>query len=109
MNTVKKSTFNLLFILRKSKLLKNGEAPIFLRITVQGQVADIMVKRSIPVYLWNQKRECSNGKHYKDQELNHYLETVKAKFYQIHRELMMDGKKITASGIHQPYRSQQLG
>jgi len=53
MNRVKKSTFSLLYILKKSKLLKNGEAPICLRITVQGQSAEVMVKRSIPIHLWN--------------------------------------------------------
>jgi site-specific recombinase XerD len=92
-----------LFILRKSKLLKNGEAPICLRITVQGQTAEVMVKRSIPVHLWNQAKECSNGKSYTDKELNHYLETVKAKFYQIHRELEIDGKKVTANAIRDCY------
>ena len=103
MNRVKKSTFNLLFILKKSKLLKNGEAPICLRITVQGQSAEVMVKRSIPVPLWNQAKECSNGKQYKDKELNHYLETVKARFYQIHREFEIDGKKVTANAVRDRY------
>jgi site-specific recombinase XerD len=103
MNSVKKSTFSLLYILKKSKLLKNGEAPICLRITVRGQSAEVMVKRSIPIHLWNQSRECSNGKHYKDKELNHYLETIKAKFYKIHRELEIDGKKITASVVRDRY------
>ena len=103
MNRVKKSTFNLLFILRKSKLLKNKEAPICLRITIQGQTAEVMVKRSISVHLWNQAKECSNGKHYKDKELNHYLETVKAKFYKIHRELEIDGKTVTANIVRDRY------
>ncbi|KAA6336367.1 hypothetical protein EZS27_015466 [termite gut metagenome] len=57
MNRVKKSTFSLLFIIKKSKLLKNGEAPVCLRITVQGQTAEVMVKRSIPAHLWNQAKE----------------------------------------------------
>ncbi|GAB6010011.1 site-specific integrase [Dysgonomonas reticulitermitis] len=103
MNRVKKSTFSLLYILKKSKLLKNGEAPICLRITVQGQSAEVMVKRSIPVHLWNQAKECSNGKSHTDRELNHYLETVKAKFYQIHRELEIDGKRVTANVIRDRY------
>jgi hypothetical protein len=103
MNKVKKSTFSLLFILKKSKLLKNGEAPICLRITVQGQTAEVMVKRSIPAHLWNQAKECSNGKSYMDKELNHYLETVKAKFYQIHRELEIDGKIVTANAVRDRY------
>jgi hypothetical protein len=38
MNRVKKSTFSMLYIIKKSKLLKNGEAPICLRITVRGRV-----------------------------------------------------------------------
>ena len=87
----------MLYILKKSKLLKNGEAPICLRITVQGQTAEVTVKRSIAVHLWNQSKECSNGKSYTDKELNHYLEAVKAKFYQIHRELEIDGKAVTAN------------
>jgi hypothetical protein len=56
MNKAKKSTFSVLYIIKKSKLLKNGEAPICMRVTVQGQVAEIMVKRSIPVRLWNQAK-----------------------------------------------------
>jgi hypothetical protein len=103
MNKARKSTFSVLYIIKKSKLLKNGEAPVCMRITVQGQVAEVMVKRSIPVHLWNQAKECSNGKNYIDRELNHYLETVKARVCQIHRELEIDGKRITANAIRDRY------
>ena len=30
-----------------------------MRITVNKRVAEVMIKRSIPVDLWNQKKECS--------------------------------------------------
>jgi hypothetical protein len=103
MNRVKKSIFSVLYIIKKSKLLKNGEAPICMRVTVQGQVAEIMVKRSIPLRLWNQTKECSTGKNYGDRELNHYLETVKARIFQIHRELEIDGKAVTANAIKDHY------
>ena len=56
MNRVKKSTFSLLYILKKTKLLKNGEAPICLRITVQGRTAEVMVKRSISAQVHNYAR-----------------------------------------------------
>jgi site-specific recombinase XerD len=103
MNKVKKSTFSVLFIIKKSKCLKNGEAPICMRITVQGQMAEVMVKRSISIRLWNQAKECSTGKNHWDRELNHYLETVKAKVYQIHRELEIDGRAVTANAIKDRY------
>ncbi|KAB5390690.1 site-specific integrase [Bacteroides fragilis] len=99
MGAVKRNTLSVLFIIKKSKLLKNGEAPICMRITVNKRVAEVMIKRSIPVDLWNQKKECSKRKDRAANELNHYINTVRAKILQIHRELEIDNKTITADII----------
>ena len=99
MGAVKRNTLSVLFIIKKSKLLKNGEAPICMRITVNKRVAEVMIKRSIPVDLWNQKKECSKGKDRVANELNHYINTVRAKILHIHRELEIDNKTITADII----------
>ena len=99
MGAVKRNTLSVLFIIKKAKLLKNGEAPICMRITVNKRVAEVMIKRSIPVDLWNQKKECSKGKDRVAIELNHYINTVRAKVLQIHRELEIDNKPITADII----------
>ena len=98
MGAVKRNTLSVLFI-KKAKLLKNGEAPICMRITVNKRVAEVMIKRSIPIDLWNQKKECSKGKDRVAAELNHYINTVRAKVLQIHRELEIDNKPITADII----------
>ena len=99
MGAVKRNTLSVLFIIKKAKLLKNGEAPICMRITVNKREAEVMIKRSIPVDLWNQKKECSKGKDRVATELNHYINTVRAKVLQIHRELEIDNKPITADII----------
>ena len=99
MGVVKRNTLSVLFIIKKAKLLKNGEAPICMRITVNKRVAEVMIKRSIPIDLWNQKKECSKGKDRVAAELNHYINTVRAKVLQIHRELEIDNKPITADII----------
>ena len=99
MGAVKRNTLSVLFIIKKAKLLKNGEAPICMRITVNKRVVEVMIKRSIPVDLWNQKKECSKGKDRVAIELNHYINTVRAKVLQIHRELEIDNKPITADTI----------
>ncbi len=39
----KKSTFNVNFLLRKHKMLKNGEVPICMRISVNCQAVDISI------------------------------------------------------------------
>ena len=36
MGAVKRNTLSVLFIIKKAKLLKNGEAPICMRITVRN-------------------------------------------------------------------------
>lgn len=45
---------DVLFFLKKSKLLKNGEASICMRITVDSERAEIMIKRSVLPGKWNQ-------------------------------------------------------
>ena len=103
MKTAKKSTFSLMFYIKKTKLLKNGEAPICLRITVNRQYAEIMIKRSILVNLWDQKKECSKGKAYSDRELNHYLDSIKARVYLLQRELETEGRQVTAKALRDRY------
>ena len=62
MGAMKRNTLSVLFIIKKAKLLKNGEAPVCIRITVNKRVAEVMIKRSIPADLWNQKRNVPKEK-----------------------------------------------
>ena len=66
-----RKSFSVLFFIKKGKLLKNGEAPVCMRITVNGCMVDISIKRSCPVNLWNQAKENSKGKDRMSVELNH--------------------------------------
>jgi site-specific recombinase XerD len=100
---MKRKTFKILFFLKKSKLLKNGEAPICMRITVDGKMCDVQIKRSTPVEQWNQAKECAKGKGRAIEELNRYLESIRIKLYQIYRELEENGKAITVDKIKNIY------
>ncbi len=94
--TTRKNYFTVLFYIRRSRLLKNGEAPIGLRITMNGQRAELQMKRSIPEKLWNAAKGCATGKDRKSLELNQFLEMTRTKIYQIYRELSQDNKPINA-------------
>ena len=56
---MQRNYFSILFFIRRTRLLKNGEAPIGLRITVNGQRAEIQIKRSIPEERWNASKGCA--------------------------------------------------
>ena len=46
---MKRSSFNVLFFLKKTKLLKNGEASVCMRITVDGTRVENNIRKSIVV------------------------------------------------------------
>lgn len=98
---MQRNYFSILFFIRRTRLLKNGEAPIGLRITVNGQRAEMQIKRSVAEERWNASKGCVTSKDRKALELNQYLESVRTKIYQIHRELLQDGKPVTAFTIIQ--------
>lgn len=98
-----RNSFSVLFFLVKTRLKKNGEAPIRMRITVKGQPADFVIKRSVPVQYWNQAKEKCTMNSKLGIEINHYLESVRARVMQIHRELEMDGKDITIDLVRDKY------
>ena len=55
---MQRNYFSILFWIKKTKLLKNGEAPICMRITVNGKRAEIQIKRSVEINKWNAQRAC---------------------------------------------------
>ena len=53
---MKRKTFAILFYVKRTKLLKNGEAPIFMRITVDSVIEELAVKRSIKLEHWESNK-----------------------------------------------------
>lgn len=99
-----RETMSILFFIKKTKLLKNGEAPICLRLTLNKQIAEIRIKRSILVNRWSPAKGCALGKDRVAKELNSYLEAIRIKIHQIHRELVLDmSAPVTANAIMNRY------
>ena len=101
--STRRNNLNVLFYIKRQKLLKNGEAPICMRITVNGSYVEIMIRRSIPVSLWNQSKEGSKGKDRNAAELNYYINSIRSRIMQIHQELNIGGKIVTATTIRDKF------
>lgn len=99
-----RETMSILFFIKKTKLLKNGEAPICLRLTLNKQISEIRIKRSILVNRWSPAKGCALGKDRVAKELNSYLDAIRLKMHQIHRELVLDmSAPVTANAIINRY------
>lgn len=92
---MKQGTMNILFFILKTKLLKNGEAPILMRITIDGHYEEIRIQRSVPPKLWDSAKECSKGKDRSAKELNTYIAELSALALQKHKELKFEFALIT--------------
>ena len=83
-----KSTFSILFLIRKSRLGKTGESPISMRITVNGRFTEMSTLRKVPANLWDSKKERAVGKGPIPIEINRHLESLRIRAYEIHKELV---------------------
>ncbi len=94
---MKQETMNILFYELKSRVLKNGEAPIILRVTISGISDEARIRRSVPLHLWNAAKGCSKGKDRASLELNDYIRSLTVKLLTIHKELTLAEALITPS------------
>ena len=101
--SMERTSFSLLFYIRRTKLNKAGEAPIFMRITVNGQRADASARRFIEPRLWNtaKGKAVENGRGCK--ELNFYLDAVSANILRIQRDMELEGAELSAHTVLDRY------
>ena len=103
---MERKRFSVLFFIKRSKLLKNGEAPVRVRVTYDRLYVELQLKRSVKVPLWSQEKEKSTGKDRNSVELNHYIDALRVKFYQIYQDLELEGKIISARAIVNRYQGE---
>lgn len=89
-------TLSILFYLKKAKEDRNGLVPIYLRITVDGQRAEMSIHRSIKPDNWNTKAGLAKGTKEEYKNLNESISNYKNKVYQHYNRLLTDYSAITA-------------
>ena len=100
---MERTTFGLLFYIRRDKTNKKGEAPVFMRLTINGERADTSIKRFIESHAWNSSKGKANGKCRGGKNLNLYLEAISANILRIQRDLELDKKEVSAQIILNRY------
>jgi len=98
-----RNTFKVLFYVNSSKE-KNGVAPIFGRITVNGQVAQFSCKQSVALSLWDAKANRAKGKGAEAQKINHALDKIKAKIIEHYGQIKEREGFATAEMVRNTYQ-----
>jgi site-specific recombinase XerD len=82
------STISLNFAIKKSKLLANGTAPIYLRLTMEGNRIEFTTRRYVNPLRWNSAAQKMSGTHEEARAFNLYLKTLEQQVYDAHRQLL---------------------
>ncbi|MDR3697721.1 site-specific integrase [Mucilaginibacter sp.] len=91
-------TFGLLFYVKRSKMVADGTAPVYLRITIDGERIEVSSKRYVNPDKWNTKAQKLSGNTEDVRTLNAYLKTLEHEVYEVHRLIIE--KKLPQTAVN---------
>ena len=96
-----RTTFNVVFFCKKTKISKKGKAPIYARITTSGQTTEIYTQCQIEPERWNQRLERSLYKGEVDQQINSIVASYRANILAAYDLLLKENKTPDCFSIKQ--------
>ena len=94
-----RSTFKILFYLKKNAPKPNGTAPVMCRISIDGGIAQFSCKISVPIDLWDTKANKAKGKSKEAQSVNVRLDKIRTSINNCYQEAMLKDGFTTADKI----------
>ena len=91
------------FILKKSKTDSNGKAPIYARITLNGQRSEFSIKRFIEPTKWLSTTGGAKGNTDEIKALNSNISTIKSRLLTHYNNLMSVNQVVTAEEVKNSY------
>lgn len=93
------SNLSFLFYLKKPKGYISGPVPIYLRLTVNGQRAEMSTSKECLPERWNAAAGLAKGTTEDIKSLNAHLSILQGKIHQYHNQMLATGEIITAETI----------
>ncbi len=94
-----KTTFSLLFYLKKPKNYENGLVPVYMRITIDGKRAETTSGRECLPANWNNASGRLRGTKEDVRSFNAYLENLRNQVYEAHRAMSENEEEVTAENL----------
>ena len=98
-----RSTFKVLFYVKKGSEKPNGNLPLMCRITVDGEVKQFSCKMDIPLHLWDVKNNRATGKSVEAQKINRAIDRIRVDVNRRYQELMQTDGYVTATKLKNDY------
>lgn len=93
-----KNTFKINFWAHSARA-KHEQAPLLIRITVNGKRANLSSKLPVNLKYWDPDKQRASGRNLESRQLNIYLDQVYSKIFQIYQDLTYQGELVSAELI----------
>ncbi len=94
-----KSTFKILFYLRKNQVNKDGTVSIMVRVSLNGEVAQFSSKLTIDPNAWDVTRTKAAGTTIKAKQLNELLDDMRTSIKNHYRDIELHESYVTAEKV----------
>ena len=98
-----KSTFKILFYLRKNYVNKEGKASIMIRITVNGEMSQFSSKLDVEPRLWDTKLGRLSGNGAKARQVNNMLDDIRTALNNHYRYIESRDSFVTAEKVRNAF------
>ena len=98
-----RSTFKILFYIKKNALKSNGNAPIMARITLNKEMVQFSLKCDVNPNDWEPKAGKAIGRSANIQQLNGLLDNIKAALIRHYREISDRESVVTAEKVRNAF------
>lgn len=94
------NSFSISFFLKKDKdKVTNGNAPLYARITVNGEPVDLSLKRKVPIIAWNQKEQKLDGNTDEDRAAREKIRTTRNDINAAYDDMRYQKEMVSAEGL----------
>jgi site-specific recombinase XerD len=100
---MRRQTYSFLFYVKRTRALKNGELPVFGRITVNGQRSEFSCQISVIESEWDSVKGCARGFGKKARSLNDKLDIIRMKIRDCKNEFESKDELYTANDLKDSY------
>jgi site-specific recombinase XerD len=104
---MKNSTFSICFFIKRSKLLKSGKAPLFMRITINGNRWETSMQVGVESEKWDSNKEKARGSDRNSIMVNDSIDNARYRVQKIKLKNEQEGKLPTLANIRYLFQDRQ--
>lgn len=95
----------ILFFIKRKKLLKDGSASIFVRVTVGKLSAEVATGKSVLPSQWVATKGRAKGNTLKTKQINAFIDQIEYTLHDLTLQIQREGKQVSAKEILNRYKN----